>query len=78
MSQKKISARIGEYQKEGKTVGKYAEVGVIIEKDGKNFILLDPSISLAGLLAKQNKQEWDKQGAMRDMVMCGIYDNSTD
>ena len=71
-----ISARVGEYEKDGKKVGKYVEIGVLIQKDGKEFILLDPAVNLAGVLAKQNFHEFYSNGQMRENVLCGIYDNS--
>ena len=76
---KRLSVKVGEYQKDGKTVGDYQEVGVLIDSDdGGQYVLLKPEISIAGLLAKQNILALNKGENQRDMVMCGVYDNSSD
>lgn len=73
---KRLSVKVGEYQKDGKTVGDYQEVGVLIDSDdGGQYVLLKPEISIAGLLAKQNIMALNKGENQRDMVMCGVYDN---
>lgn len=73
---KRITAKVEEYQKDGETKGKYVELGVILENQNGEFILLDPTVNLAGVLAKQNAMEFKKGGQMRDNVMCSIFDNS--
>ena len=76
---KRLSVKVGEYQKEGKTVGDYQEVGVLVDSDdGGQYVLLKPEISIAGLLAKQNIMALNKGENQRDMVMCGVYGNSKD
>ncbi len=72
---KRITAKVEEYQKDGETKGKYVEIGVILENNNGQFILLDPTVNLAGVLAKQNVMEFSKGGQMRDNVMCSIFDN---
>ncbi len=72
---KRITAKVEEYQKDGETKGKYVEIGVILNNQNGDFILLDPSVSLSGVLAKQNNIEYMKGGKMRDSVMCSIFDN---
>jgi len=73
---KRITAKVEEYQKDGETKGKYVELGVILDNQNGEFILLDPTINLAGVLAKQNAMEFSKGGKMRDNVMCSIFDNN--
>ena len=72
---KRIVAKVEEYQKDGETKGKYVELGVILNNENGDFILLDPSVSLSGALAKQNAMEFAKNGQMRTSVMCSIFDN---
>ena len=74
---KRLSVKIGEYEKEGKMVGEYQEVGVILQGDDGEYVLLRPEVSLAGLLAKQNIMALNKGVNQRDMITCGIYDNSS-
>lgn len=70
---KRLSVKVGTYIKEGKTVGKYQEIGILKDGEDGQYILLDPSLSLAGLLAKQNKMAFDSNGVMRDNVMVGVF-----
>ena len=44
-----IVAKIGEYQKDGVTKNKTLKVGVVMEKDGKPFILLNRTFNPAAL-----------------------------
>lgn len=71
---KRISVKVGEYQKDGKTVGRYQEVGVILPGEHGEFVLLDPSINMAGVLLQQNLLNPDKP---RDRVMAGIWENDS-
>ena len=43
-----------------------------------NKLLPQAKKSIAGLLAKQNIMALNKGENQRDMVMCGVYDNSND
>jgi hypothetical protein len=44
-----IVAKVGEYQKNGETKARYQNVGVVMEKDGKPFILLNRTFNPAAL-----------------------------
>ena len=74
---KRLSAKVGEYQDKqtNETKGEYVQIGVILNNDNGEFLLLDPTVSLAGVLAKQNALEFKKGGQIRDNVMCGIYED---
>lgn len=52
------------------------KVGVILEKDGREFALIDPTVNLAGVLAKQNMLNHQEGRQIRDSVMCSVFDNS--
>ena len=43
---KKITAKIGEYQKNGETKGRYVDLGVIRQGNNGEYMLLNPSVSL--------------------------------
>ena len=73
---KRIAAKVGEYQKDGKTKGEYAKIGVILNNDNGEYILLDPTISMAGVLAKQNALARKTGKQERDMVIASIFDDS--
>lgn len=71
---KRITAKIDEYTKDGETKGRWQEIGVILSNDNGEYILLDPTINLAGVLMKQRvlaqKQNKKISGAS---VMCSIF-----
>jgi len=71
---RRLSARVGEYERDGQTKGEYVQIGVILNNANGDYVLLDPTVSLSGVLAKQNALEYKKGGVMRDNVMCGIYE----
>ena len=66
---KKIVAKVGEYQKDGETKNRYQDIGAILENQHGEYMLLNPGISLAGILALQNGMT-DRP---RTNVMCSIF-----
>ena len=74
---RKLSVRVGEYQgQDGQMKGRYVNVGVIMQKqDGKEYVLLDPSISIAGLMALQNAEALKKNEPLRDRVLAGVFED---
>lgn len=71
---KRLVAKVGEYQKDGQTKGEYQRLGVLIQgNDGGEYMLLDPSINLAGVLIKQNAMAASKGGQLRDTVMISVF-----
>lgn len=73
---KRLTAKVEEYQKDGQTKGKYVEIGVLMDGQNGEYLLLDPSISLAGVLAKQNALAATKGQPPRSSVMVSVFDNS--
>jgi len=73
---KRIAAKTGEYQKDGQTKGEYTKLGVMLNNSNGEYMLLDPSISLAGVLVKQNALAAKTGGQQRDMVMISIFDDN--
>jgi hypothetical protein len=73
---KRIVAKVGEYEKDGQTKGEYQEVGVILENENGEFLLLDPGVSIAGLMLKQNALAAKTGKQSREMVMASIFDNN--
>jgi hypothetical protein len=71
---KKLSAKIGEYEKDGQTKGRYVEVGVIMQGDNGEYALFDPTVNMAGVLAQQNVMAMQKGEKLRDRVMCSVFD----
>jgi len=72
---KKLIAKVGTYQKNGETKNEYDELGVMLENDNGPYILLDPSINLAGVLLKQNIHAATEGKQARSNVMISIFDS---
>lgn len=73
---KRLVCKVDEYEKDGQTKGKYIEIGVILDGSNGEFILMEPTVNLAGVLQKQNVLARKKGQESRDMVMVSIFDNS--
>ena len=70
---KRIMARVGSYEKDGETKGRYVEVGIIRENDNGEYALLKPTVDLAGVLLQQvldTKARGKKSG---ESVMAAIW-----
>ena len=72
---KKLIAKVGTYQKNGETKNEYDELGVMLENDKGPYILLDPSINLAGVLIKQNIMAFAEGKQARSNVMISVFDS---
>lgn len=73
---KDIVAKIDEYEKDGETKGRYTKIGVILSNENGEYILMDPTVNLAGVLMKQRvlAQKQGKKGG--DSVICSIFDRN--
>lgn len=71
---KKLTAKIGEYQKDGATKGRYINLGVVMNGDDGEYLLLDPNISLAGVLQSQNVMAMNKGAKLRDRIMVNMWE----
>lgn len=73
---KKIVAVVGEYQnQQGEQKAEFCEIGVVnVSQNGKEYVLLDPTVNIAGVLAKQNALAMKKGEQVRDMVMCSLLE----
>lgn len=73
---KRLVAKTGEYQnQQGETKGEYTKLGVILSNQSGEYMLLDPVVSLAGILAKQNALAMKKGEQIRDNVMISIFED---
>lgn len=78
---KNIVAKTGEYTNgAGETKSEWTRIGVILSNQNGDYILLDPSVNLSGVLQKQNMLAVDQKKAGNDKskvgraVMCSIFD----
>jgi len=75
---KRLAIKVGEFTgKDGKTKGDYIRLGSIMQsKDGGEYMLLDPSVSLAGALIKQNAYNNSQKKPMRPSLMVSVFDDN--
>lgn len=72
---KRLTAKVDEYQKDGQTKGKYIELGVLnTASDGGEYILLDPTVNLAGVLVKQNAMNAQHGKPAKTSIMVSVFD----
>ena len=71
---KRVTAKTGEYQKDGETKGEYTKLGVVLSNDNGEYMLLDPAISLAGILVKQNALAMKQNKPVRESVMVSFFE----
>jgi hypothetical protein len=73
---KKLSAKTGTYiNKEGEQKNEYTKIGALMPgNDGGEYMLLDPTVNLAGVLLKQNALAAKENKPMRDSVMVSVFD----
>lgn len=67
-----ITAAVEEYEKDGETKKRYVNIGVILEGEYGEYMLLDPTVDLAGVMLKQRLMNPKKAGTS---VLCSIWDN---
>jgi hypothetical protein len=72
---KQLKARTGSYTKDGQTKGRYVTIGAILSNENGEYALIDPSVSLAGVLAQQNSMAAADGKPTRSNIMCSIFDN---
>lgn len=76
---KRLSAVTGEYtdKQTNQPKAEWTNIGVILKsQSGKEYMLLDPSVSLSGVLAKQNALAMKKGEQVRDNVMVSLIEEN--
>lgn len=74
---KRVVAKVGTYtNQQGEVKGEYQRLGVMMQSDNGEYMLLDPCINLAGVLIKQNALAAKEGKPQREMVMISIFDDS--
>lgn len=74
---KRLSAVVGEYtdKQTNQQKADWQNIGVIVTgKNGKDYVLLDPAVNLAGVLLKQNVLAAKKGENPSDMVMSSLFE----
>lgn len=74
---KRLSAVVGEYTKDGQQKAEWANIGIVgIGKNNKEYVLLDPTVNLAGVLVKQNVLAQKRNEQPSDMVMASLFEDA--
>lgn len=74
---KRIVAKTGEYtNQQGEQKANWTEIGVILSNQHGEYIMLNPTVDLAGVLMKQRVLAQKTGKTSGDNVMCSIFDNS--
>lgn len=61
--------KTGTYQKDGQTKNRYTRLGVLKKNDNGHYMLIDPTVDLAGCLALQNQMA----DQPRSSVMVSVF-----
>lgn len=73
---KRLVVKTGEYtNQQGETKGEYTKIGVILNNQNGDFILMDPTINLAGVLLKQNALAAKQGKQPSDSVMVSVFED---
>tara|TARA_B110000881_G_scaffold191781_1_gene183994 strand:- start:915 stop:1319 length:405 start_codon:yes stop_codon:yes gene_type:complete len=70
---KRLVSKTGTYTKEGQEKGEYTKIGVLLEGEGGEYMILDPTVNLAGVLLKQNALAAAQGKQQRDSVMVSVF-----
>lgn len=70
---KDLVVKVGQWTKNGETKNKWQKIGVLMESDNGQYLMLDPFIDLSGILLLQNQMSGDQ----RENVMVSIFDRET-
>jgi hypothetical protein len=70
-----VAVKTGSYTaQDGSNKGRYTNMGVMMQGDNGDFLLLDPAFSLAGALALQNVEAAKTGKAPSDRVMVSLFE----
>lgn len=71
---KDIVVKVGSYEKGGEQKGEWTKIGTILENDNGEFVILEPTVDLAGCMMLQ-RLEAAKQGKKPgDKLIASIFD----
>lgn len=72
---KRLVAKTGTYtNNQNETKGEYTKIGVLMQSNDGEFLLLDPCVNLAGVLVKQNALAMQEGKQVRDSVMVSVFE----
>jgi len=69
-------AKIDEYEKDGQAKGRYVDVGVLMENQGGEYILLNAEFCLAGILLRQSQLAFKTNKPQPMNVMLSVFEQA--
>ena len=74
---KRLLAKVGTYTNaQNEVKNEYVKLGILKQgEQGGEYMILDPSINLAGVLLKQNALAAKEGKQQRDAVMISVFEN---
>ena len=72
---KRLVIKTGSYEANGETKGEYTRLGVEMQGEHGPYLLIDPSVSLAGCLTKQNLMNHKAGKPPRTSILVNIFDD---
>lgn len=74
---KRLLAKVGTYTNaQNETKNEYVKLGILKQGDqGGEYMILDPTVNLAGVLMKQNALAAKEGKQIRDAVMVSVFEN---
>lgn len=71
---KKIVAKVGQYtNSQGEQKNQWLDIGVILENANGEYVMLNPTVDLSGVLMKQRLLAQKSGGKSGDNVLCSIF-----
>ena len=74
---RRLLAKVGTYTNaQNEQKNEYVKLGILKQGDqGGEYMILDPSVNLAGVLLKQNALAAKEGKQLRDAVMVSVFEN---
>ena len=71
---KKLVAKVGEYTRNGETKGRYVNLGVLMDGNDGQYILMDPFVSTAAAFSAQQAYNASQGKAPGDRLMVSLFE----
>lgn len=72
---KDIMAKVGEYTNaQGETKGEWVKIGAILDNSNGQYVLIEPTVNLAGVMLKQRLMNPEKAGKT---VIASVFDKES-
>lgn len=73
---KKLTVKVDEYTKDGQTKGVYRDIGVLMDGENGQYILMDPDFNPAGMLMRQNTMNMKAGRQRNERIMVSLFEQN--